>query len=70
MFKGNEGTLDRGLRVVVGVAMVVAGFFFIGGTIGLIVGIVGFVPIVTGALGFCPLYRLFGFSTCPVSDRP
>jgi hypothetical protein len=28
-------------------------------------GWIGVVPIVTGSLGSCPLYTLFGFSTCP-----
>ena len=29
-------------------------------------GLVGIVPLLTGVMGFCPLYRVFGFSTCPV----
>ncbi len=32
-------------------------------------GWVGLVPLVTGAVGMCPLYRLFGFSTCPVVKK-
>jgi len=29
----------------------------------------GIVPLVTGVAGTCPLYTLFGFSTCPRSDK-
>ena len=29
-------------------------------------GLVGIVPLLTGVMGFCPLYRVFGFSTRPV----
>ena len=29
-------------------------------------GYLGIVPLLTGLIGSCPLYTLFGFSTCPV----
>lgn len=29
-------------------------------------GLVGLIPLATGLVGSCPLYTLFGFSTCPV----
>jgi hypothetical protein len=32
-------------------------------------GFVGVVPLVTGLVGFCPLYRLLGLSTCPVAAK-
>jgi hypothetical protein len=57
----NEGSLDRTLRIVVGLvllALVFAGPQTPWGWIGL-------VPLVTGLVGFCPVYRLFGFNTCP-----
>ncbi|MGB8933365.1 MAG: DUF2892 domain-containing protein [Anaeromyxobacteraceae bacterium] len=58
----NEGTLDRGIRVVVGLA--VLSLAFIGPRTPL--GYLGLVPLLTGAIGFCPVYRLFGLSTCPM----
>lgn len=61
----NEGKLDRALRVV-------AGLLLIGlaatNTIGLW-GYIGVVPLVTGALGMCPLYAILGLNTCPVNER-
>jgi hypothetical protein len=57
----NEAGWDRGLRVIVGLAllsMVVVGpqTWW---------GLVGLLPLLTGAVGYCPAYQLFGFSTCP-----
>lgn len=57
----NEGTIDRTLRVVVGLALL-ALFFFGPRTL---LGLVGLVPLMTGITGYCPLYALFGLRTCP-----
>ena len=56
MFKQNVGGMDRVLRVVLGIAMVVIGSFVLKGTTGTVVGIVGLIPLATGLVGFCPLY--------------
>ncbi len=56
----NEGTLDRTVRVVVGLA--VLSLAFVGPQT--LWGFLGLVPLATGAFGFCPLYRLVGLSTC------
>ena len=56
----NEGTLDRAIRLVIGVVLV--SLVFVGPRTPL--GWIGVVPLATGAFGFCPLYRLFGISTC------
>jgi hypothetical protein len=61
----NEGTLDRVIRVVLGIA--VLSLAFVGPRSAW--GYVGVVPLLTGAVGFCPLYRLIGVSTCAPS-RP
>jgi hypothetical protein len=63
MFKQNVGGIDRILRIVLGVALIVGGFFFLTSTVGTIVGVIGFIPLVTGLLGWCPLYFPFHFST-------
>ena len=60
--KANEGGLDRLLRVIVGLA--VLSLAFIGPKTPL--GYIGLVPLLTGVIGFCPAYALFGFSTCPL----
>ncbi len=57
----NEGTLDRVLRVVAGLAIL--SLVFIGPKTPL--AWLGLVPLLTGLVGFCPAYALFGFRTCP-----
>ena len=59
----NVGSTDRLIRIVLGLILAVAGFFFVHGTLGLILGIVGLVLLVTGALSWCPLYIPFKIST-------
>lgn len=64
----NEGTVDRAVRVVVGVALLVIGFAAVGGTAGTIIGIVGLVPLLTGLVGWCPLYSVFGIRTTEAAE--
>ena len=56
----NLGTVDRAIRVVAGL------LFLLWVPFGMWTfwSIAGLVLIVTGIVGFCPLYRLFGISTC------
>jgi len=55
----NEGTVDRAVRVVLGTVLLAT--VFVGPRTWL--GWVGIVPLVTGLVGFCPLYRLIGMGT-------
>ncbi len=57
----NEGTLDRAVRVVAGLAIL--SLTVIGPQS--LWGLIGAVPLLTGIFGFCPAYRLLGISTCP-----
>ena len=59
----NEGTLDRTLRVLLGLALL--SLVFVGPKS--LWGLVGLVPLLTGLVGSCPLYSLLGLRTCPVS---
>ncbi len=61
----NEGTLDRTIRVIVGLALV--SLTLVGPRSPW--GLVGLVPLATGVVGFCPLYRLVGLSTRRVPAR-
>jgi hypothetical protein len=61
----NEGTLDRVVRIILGLGIL--SLAFIGPRTPL--GYVGVVPLVTGLIGFCPLYRLIGLNTCPTTKR-
>jgi hypothetical protein len=62
MFKSNVGTIDRILRVILGIALIA---MTLTGTIG-IWGWIGVVPLLTAALGSCPLYTVLGLNTCPM----
>ena len=62
----NEGTVDRVLRVLVGLG--VLSLVFVGPKT--LWGLVGLVPLLTGLLGRCPLYTLLGIKTCPISKKP
>ncbi len=61
----NEGTIDRIIRVVIGIALI--SLVFTGPQT--MWGLVGIVPLVTGLVGFCPAYKLFGLSTCAVEKK-
>jgi hypothetical protein len=63
MFTQNVGGIDRLARIVVGLVLIAAGFFYLTGTLGVIVGIVGFVPLLTGVVGWCPVYLPFRISS-------
>ena len=65
MFKTNEGSLDRGLRILAGLVML-ALFFLYPEASWRNWMLIGVVPIFTGAVGWCPLYSVFGWSTCSV----
>lgn len=60
LLPANESTVDRAIRVVAG--LVLLSLVFVGPKS--LFGLVGLVPLVTGLLGSCPLYTLFGVSTC------
>ena len=61
----NEGTIDRTLRVILGIALI--SLVLVGPRT--LWGLVGLVPLATGLIGFCPLYRVLGLSTCPLPAR-
>lgn len=57
--KTNVGSIDRVVRIVAGLAVLGAGYYFKSWW-----GLVGFVPLLTAAFGFCPAYPIFGINTC------
>lgn len=59
--KTNEGTIDRALRILVGAG--VLSLAFIGPQTPW--GYIGLVPLLTGLIGWCPVYTLLGINTCP-----
>jgi hypothetical protein len=61
----NEGKVDRIIRVVIGLGLL--SMVFVGPQTPW--GWIGVVPLATGVLGFCPLYRLAGINTCGVARK-
>jgi len=65
MFAKNVGSFDRILRIVVGLALI-AGFFLNTDGSYRWLYLLGVIPLATGLMSTCPLYSIFGFSTCPM----
>lgn len=63
--KSNVGGIDRILRIVIGLVLI---GLTLTGAIGAW-GWLGLVPLGTAAIGFCPLYTVLGFSSCPVKVK-
>ncbi len=60
------GTIDKTIRIIV--AAIVAGLYYAGtisGTLGIVLLVLAGVFVLTSLISFCPLYTLFGISTCP-----
>lgn len=70
--RANVGSVDRVVRFVLGLLLLLAVFLPVFGMAANPLlqwgaGLVGVVLITTALMRFCPLYRLFGLSTCKVS---
>ena len=61
----NVGTIDRALRIIVGVALIAAALGFYGPAYTSGWGWIGVIPLVTAFIGYCPAYSLLGISSCP-----
>ncbi len=61
----NVGGIDRILRIVAGLVLVVLA---VTGTVGAW-GWIGVVPLLTGLIGWCPAYPLLGMNTCPLKKN-
>ncbi len=60
----NEASWDRIGRIVLGAVLLTLGWSgAVGGGFGTFLQIIGFVPLATGLVGWCPLYAVFGFRT-------
>ena len=66
IMKKNMGSTDKIIRILI--AIVIAALFFtnvISGTLGMVLLVLAGVFVLTSLISFCPLYTLFGMSTCP-----
>ncbi|KIC27645.1 YgaP family membrane protein [Leisingera sp. ANG-M6] len=61
----NEGTLDRALRIILG--LILLSLVFTGPQT--LWGLIGLIPLLTGLMGYCPLYQMIGLSTCPLKKQ-
>ena len=60
----NEGTIDRAIRIIVGLALL--SIVFVGPQT--LWGLIGIIPLATGLIGSCPIYSIFGIRTCPAKN--
>jgi Protein of unknown function (DUF2892) len=65
MLKTNVGSVDRAIRVIIGLALLAA-FFLYPDASWRYWMLIGIVPLATAFVGSCPLYSVLGMSTCPV----
>ncbi|HHS97383.1 MAG TPA: DUF2892 domain-containing protein [Chloroflexi bacterium] len=65
--KRNEGTVDRIIRLVIGVVLIWVGLWPLNGLQvavgGIVVAVIGLILLITGLTGYCALYSLLGIST-------
>jgi hypothetical protein len=59
----NTGKTDRSIRVILGLIIVILGFYFQSWW-----GLIGLLPLLTAAIGWCPAYSIFGISTCRIKQ--
>jgi hypothetical protein len=69
MFHLNEGILDRGIRLVLGLVLVGFLFTVLTGVWQIIAAVVAAILLLTSIVGFCPLYGLFGINTRRAEKR-
>ncbi len=61
--KQNEASWERIARVVLGIALIIGGLTAVSGTGGYIMAAVGLIPLITGLMGWCPIYAIFKTGT-------
>ena len=65
----NVGTVDKIVRVIVGILALVGVFLVSGMVLKVILGIVAILMFFTSITGYCALYRVLGISTCPMGGK-
>jgi len=63
--KANVGTIDRSIRIILGLALLSL-LFLLDGRIRW-VGLIGVIPLLTAVASFCPLYSILGINSCSSS---
>lgn len=65
--KINVGSVDRMVRIVVGIVLLALIFVIEGNARWF--GLIGILPLATGLFSVCPAYTLFGLNTCPMKTK-
>lgn len=66
----NVGGVERGIRLVVGVALLALGFLHVvTGVLAIAVYIVGVIALVTSAVRYCPAWSIFGINTSSPAQK-
>ena len=65
--KKNMSNLDKGIRIIIAATVALLYYFnIIEGTLAYILMAVAIIFLITSLINFCPLYRVFGMSTCKI----
>lgn len=65
MFHQNVGPIDRGIRAIAGIVLLVATFVLLSGFWQILAAVVAVILLITAIFGVCPLYSVFGIDTTP-----
>lgn len=65
--KANVGSIDRVVRVIIGIGLLSLVFVLDGSARWL--GLIGVIPLGTALIGYCPLYSVLGVNTCGTGGR-
>ena len=66
----NVGGIERPIRMVLGLGLIAIGSFADLPPVGTgIAFVAGTIAVVTGVIGFCPVWALFGLNTCPTKNQ-
>jgi len=64
--KKNMGTADKIIRILIALVLAILFYYkIITGTLGIVLLIFAGIFLLTSFVSFCPLYTIFGFSSCP-----
>ena len=62
----NVGTVDNAIRLIIALLLFSLNFILEGNL--RFLALIGFVPLITASISWCPLYRIFGIRTCKIAQ--
>jgi F0F1-type ATP synthase assembly protein I len=68
--KSNVGGMDRAIRIILGIVLLVVAYLWLSGALMIIAYIVGAIALITGLVGWCCLYSVLGVNTCKAPTAP